>query len=82
MEVLSMRILKIALKVLQVLFIVLGLVGFIMVFADASRLRLPAQAYEEVALLMHLLNTLEVICLFVAAIALQTIIPRTETKQE
>ncbi len=77
-----MKIVNIGLKALQVLLIIIGVIMFVMNAADTSKLTLPSRSYEEVVFLGHILNAVQAIVVFVAAIALETIISKTETKEK
>ncbi len=77
-----MRKLNIALKVLQILFIVVAMIMLVSVISDAARYTLPYRFYEEKAFLKQINNSLYVITLFVGATALETLISRTERREE
>ncbi len=77
-----MRKLNIALKVFQILFIIVGMIMLVSVISDAARYTLPYQAYEEKVFLKQINNSLYVITLFVGAIALETLVSKTEIQEE
>ncbi|MCP4540329.1 MAG: hypothetical protein GY832_24590 [Chloroflexi bacterium] len=77
-----MRKLNISLKALQILFIVVGIIMLVSVISDAARYTLPYQAYEEKVFLKQINNSLYVITLFVGATALETLVSKTEMREE
>ncbi len=77
-----MKIVNIALKALQALLVIIGVIMFVMNAAATAKLSLPSRSYEEVVFLGHILNAVQAIVVFVAAIALETIISKTETKEK
>jgi hypothetical protein len=71
-----MNILKKILKGLQVLLVVLGFVMMVSNIVDTSRLGLPPSVYDQQVFLAHLLNAVQVLVMFGAAIALDTLITK------
>jgi len=72
----KMNILKKILKGLQVLLVVLGFVMMVSNIVDTSRLGLPPSVYDQQVFLAHLLNAVQVLVIFGAAIALDTLITK------
>jgi hypothetical protein len=71
-----MNILKKILKGLQVLLVVLGFVMMVSNIVDTSRLGLPPSVYDQQVFLAHLLNAVQVLVMFGAAITLDTLITK------
>ena len=77
-----MKIVKRSLIGFQILLILLGLVMMVSNIADTSKLVLPATAYDQRIFLAHLLNAVQVLIMFGAAIAIDTLITKFSVKED
>ena len=71
-----MKILHKILVGLQIVLLIFGFMIMLMNIADTSKLSLPAQAYEERIFLSHILNAVQALVMFGAAMALDTLISK------
>ena len=77
-----MKFIRIALIGFQGFLVVIGLIVMISNIIDTSKLGLPPAAYDQRIFLAHLLNAVQALVLFVAAIAMHTLISRIHIKGE
>ena len=77
-----MKIVKIILIGFQVLLIILGLAIMVSNIADTSKLGLPATVYDQNVFLANILNAVQALVLFGAAIAIETLITKIGTRND
>jgi hypothetical protein len=77
-----MKIVKIALVVIQIVLVILGAVMMISNIVDTSKLGLPPAAYDQRVFLVHILNAVQVLVVFGAAIAIEPLITKIRTSKD